>query len=644
MDTIETSNLNRQFLFRKRHVGQSKAQVTHTARSTQRSCQLGLTPPWAPTQVARESVLRFRPDAQVVAHFDNVKSKPFDTAFFRRFDIVLNGLDNLDARRHVNRMCLAAEVPLVESGTAGYLGQVSVHIKGVSPCFECEPKAAPKTFPVCTIRNTPDKVRQHGGRCAYLVPGALIHIGTPPPPRAQPIHCIVWAKDMLFATLFGPKEASDLEEQEEEEPAGEGEDDDAKLTRENAQERAERAVFFQRRPDESAVDFGARIFGRAYGTDIDRLVRMAKLWEKPGRKAPTPLPGITPDVATRVAGLVTPDLVSASACSSLGLKDPNALWTVPEAASVFLLSTARLAERQASLGGVPLSFDKDDVLACEMVAAAALLRGANYGIPGQSLFAAKGMAGNIIHAIATTNAIISGLIVLQAVSVLRGQRTGLQNVYLARLPSHSRRKGSRLLMPEACNAPLAGCFVCGRQRMKVALDLTTWTVGALIDKVLIPKFSMQMPVLMGGNNFYFEHSTEGLDDDELADSARVRARTLATAPGGGLKDGDIVQLLDDSSSLKFEIQLVHRTQWDAATEPDGFLVAGEMQAPQAAPAEAAAPPTGTDEEDIIVMDDEVVPQPGTSAKRKREADAGAEQPGPAKKAHAPGDGDDVIVL
>ena len=69
--------------------------------------------------------------------------------------------------------------------------------------------------------------------------------------------------------------------------------------------------------------------------------------------------------------------------------------------------TARLAERQASLGGVPLSFDKDDVLACEMVAAAALLRGANYGIPGQSLFAAKGMAGNIIHAIATTNAIIS---------------------------------------------------------------------------------------------------------------------------------------------------------------------------------------------------------------------------------------------
>lgn len=39
------------------------------------------------------------------------------------------------ARNHVNRMCLAADIPLIESGTAGYLGQVTV-IKKVTFSLE----------------------------------------------------------------------------------------------------------------------------------------------------------------------------------------------------------------------------------------------------------------------------------------------------------------------------------------------------------------------------------------------------------------------------------------------------------------------------------------------------------------------------
>lgn len=81
------------------------------------------------------------------------------------------------------------------------------------------------------------------------------------------------------------------------------------------------------------------------------------------------------------------------------------MWTPEENAAVFLLSGRLIAERQ---GAEPALFDKDDGLAVEFVASASNLRGGNYAIPTQSLFAAKGMAGNIIHAIATTNAIISG--------------------------------------------------------------------------------------------------------------------------------------------------------------------------------------------------------------------------------------------
>ena len=37
------------------------------------------------------------------------------------------------ARNHVNRMCLAADVPLIESGSGGYLGQVSTIKKVMLP-------------------------------------------------------------------------------------------------------------------------------------------------------------------------------------------------------------------------------------------------------------------------------------------------------------------------------------------------------------------------------------------------------------------------------------------------------------------------------------------------------------------------------
>ena len=66
-----------------------------------------------------------------------------------------------------------------------------------------------------------------------------------------------------------------------------------------------------------------------------------------------------------------------------------------------------------------LTFDKDDQLAVEFVTAAANIRASSFGILLHSLFEAKGIAGNIVHAVATTNAIIAGLIVIEAIKVLQ---------------------------------------------------------------------------------------------------------------------------------------------------------------------------------------------------------------------------------
>jgi ubiquitin-like 1-activating enzyme E1 B len=58
----------------------------------------------------------------------NIKEHRFGLDYLKGFDLILNGLDNMEARRHVNRLCVAGGLPLVESGTAGYLGQVTARL------------------------------------------------------------------------------------------------------------------------------------------------------------------------------------------------------------------------------------------------------------------------------------------------------------------------------------------------------------------------------------------------------------------------------------------------------------------------------------------------------------------------------------
>lgn len=100
LDTIDLSNLNRQFLFRKKDVKQPKALVAARTAAT------------------------FNPSVKIDPICANIKDAQYDAQWFAGFHIVMSALDNLDARKHINRMCLAAGVPLIESGTEGYFGQV----------------------------------------------------------------------------------------------------------------------------------------------------------------------------------------------------------------------------------------------------------------------------------------------------------------------------------------------------------------------------------------------------------------------------------------------------------------------------------------------------------------------------------------
>ena len=110
----------------------------------------------------------------------------------------------------------------------------------------------------------------------------------------------------------------------------------------------------------------------------------------------------------------------APAASASGeLRDTRVLSVAEQAAWFLQTIDAITSQRAAAIGS--MDFDKDDALAMDFVAAAANLRSANFGIPLQSRFSAKGIAGNIVHAIATTNAIAAALIVQEAIKVLNKQ-------------------------------------------------------------------------------------------------------------------------------------------------------------------------------------------------------------------------------
>ncbi|VDP94996.1 unnamed protein product [Echinostoma caproni] len=88
---------------------------------------------------------------------------------------------------------------------------------------------------------------------------------------------------------------------------------------------------------------------------------------------------------------------------------------------LFMDSVCTLQERLSSGSANTLTWDKDDDSAMDFVTGAAILRAHLFHLPGAeelTRFTVKSLAGNIVPAIATTNAVVAGLMVLQAHHVL----------------------------------------------------------------------------------------------------------------------------------------------------------------------------------------------------------------------------------
>lgn len=87
------------------------------------------------------------------------------------------------------------------------------------------------------------------------------------------------------------------------------------------------------------------------------------------------------------------------------------------------------------------------------------------------------MAGNIIPAIATTNAIVSGLIVLQAMHLLRNSYSSLRNVHLQYKPAVP-------LSTITLSPPNPNCGICRDTYTTVLCDPSRTLLGDIVRGVL----------------------------------------------------------------------------------------------------------------------------------------------------------------
>lgn len=139
MDTIEKSNLNRQFLFRPPDVGKLKSECAASAVAEMNPELKGKI------ETFRE---RVGPDTEGV----------FGDDFFASLDSVTNALDNVDARTYVDRRCVFFKKSLLESGTLGTKGNTQVVYPSLTESYSSSQDPPEKSFPMCTIKNFPNQI------------------------------------------------------------------------------------------------------------------------------------------------------------------------------------------------------------------------------------------------------------------------------------------------------------------------------------------------------------------------------------------------------------------------------------------------------------------------------------------------------
>ncbi|KAF3482219.1 ubiquitin-activating enzyme E1 [Arthroderma uncinatum] len=413
MDQIEKSNLNRQFLFRSHDVGKLKS-----------DCAAEAVQAMNPELKGKITALRER----VGADSEHV----FNEDFWNKLDGVTNALDNVDARTYVDRRCVFFRKPLLESGTLGTKGNTQVIIPRLTESYSSSHDPPEKSFPMCTLRSFPNQIQ----------------------------HTIAWARDIFESLFVGPPEAANLYLTQPgyiERTLKQGGSE--KQTLENLRDFlvTEKPLSF-----DDCIVWARHQFEKYYNNAIQQLLYNfpkdsvtssgALFWSGP-KRAPTPLkfdskndthlsyiiaaanlhafnydiknPGADKDYYRKV----TEDMIIPEFTPSSGIKIQADENEEPEPQSSSFDDNEEINKLVSSLPDPkslagfklqPVEFEKDDDTNhhIDFITAASNLRAENYEIEPADRHNTKFIAGKIIPAIATTTALVTGLVILELYKII----------------------------------------------------------------------------------------------------------------------------------------------------------------------------------------------------------------------------------